>query len=257
MEYPYRDTEGQFGEMISRDGGVWSYIQGDTFEGTGDDKKDIVFGDVTGAPGYTNLRYISMRQEEKKKTMRLFQYKQKLSFFEKALGYIPVSSPNGRPGFARIRIRSVRKILAAVILLLAVAAGGTAAFLLNRGPVLDGSAIAYQLPDGVKNTDPDSILLPGFDVLEMNYTTQKVEAALLNPEGNACFFRFTISLKRDGTELYHTGLIMPGTAVTKFKINKKLEKGEYPIVITVETSDLEDPESYYNGGAVEAVLEVE
>lgn len=257
MEYPYRDTEGLSAELKSRDGGVWSYIPGDTFDGTGNDKEDMVFGDVTGAPGNTNRRYISMQQERERKTMRLFRYKYKLSFFEKIIGYIPVSSPNGKAGYARIRVRTAGKILAVVILLLALAAGGTAAFLLNRGPALDGSAIAYQLPDGVKNTDPDSILLPGFDVLEMNYATQEVEAALLNPEGNECFFKFTITLKSDGTELYHTGLIKPGTAVTKFKINKKLETGEYPIVITVETSDLEDPESYYNGGAVEAVLEVE
>lgn len=257
MEYPYRDMEGEFGKIKSRDGGVWSYIPDLTYDGSGDGKEDAVFGDVTGAPGYANLRYISRQQKGKSKTMRLYRYKQKLSFFEKILGYIPVSSPNGRDGYARIRVRSAEKILAVVILLLAVAAGGAAAFLLNRGPALDGNAIAYQLPDGVKNTDPDSILLPGFDVLEMNYATQEVEAALLNPEGNECFFKFSITLKSDGTELYHTGLIKPGTAVTKFKINKNLEKGEYPIVITVETSDLKDPESYYNGGAVEAVLEVE
>lgn len=254
MEYPYRDTEGEFGEMKSRDGGVWNYLPNDISCSAGEDKE--VFGDVTGAAGYTNLRHISMQQEGKRKTMGLFRYKQKLSFFEKVLGYIPVSSPNGKAGYARLRVRSAKKILAVLILLLAFAAGVTAAFLGNRGPDLDDNAIAYQLPDGVKNTDPDTILLPGFDVLEMNYAAQEVEAALLNPEGNECFFKFTITLKSDGTELYHTGLIKPGTAVTKFKINKKLEKGRYPIVITVETSDLKDPESFYNGGAVEAVLEV-
>lgn len=159
--------------------------------------------------------------------------------------------------FVKKKSRPAKKRLAAVILLLVLAAGGTAAFLLNRGPVLDDNAIAYQLPDGIKNTDPDSILLPGFDVLGMNYSTQEVEAALLNPEGNECYFKFSITLKSDGTELYHSDLIRPGMAVTRFKINKKLEKGRYPIVIAVETSDLEDYESYYNGGAVEAVLEVE
>ena len=130
MEYPYRDTEGLSAEMKSRDGGVWSYIPGDTFDGTGNDKEDMVFGDVTGAPGNTNRRYISMQQERERKTMRLFRYKYKLSFFEKIIGYIPVSSPNGKAGYARIRVRTAGKILAVVILLLALAAGGTAAFLL-------------------------------------------------------------------------------------------------------------------------------
>ena len=86
-----------------------------------------------------------------------------------------------------LKKKTFRKVLITVIPLLLLAAGVLIALLYNRGPDLDKNAIAYQLPDGVKNTDPDSILLPGFDVLEMNYATQKVDAAFLNPEGNECF----------------------------------------------------------------------
>ena len=166
------------------------------------------------------------------------------------------SSQDRKAGYVRIKKKTFRKVLITVILLLLLAAGVLIALLYNRGPDLDKNAIAYQLPDGVKNTDPDSILLPGFDVLEMNYATQKVDAAFLNPEGNECFFTYSVTLKSDGTRLYQTGLIKPGTAVTSFQAEKKLEKGEYPIIILVEASDMKEPEKKYNGGAVEAVLEV-
>ncbi|MBO1722676.1 hypothetical protein [Extibacter sp. GGCC_0201] len=153
--------------------------------------------------------------------------------------------------------RPVRKIMTVILLLLIAAAGVTAALTYERGPDLDKHAIAYQLPNGVKNTDPDSILMPGYDVLEMDLATKKVEVALLNPEGNDCYFKFHIILKSDGSTLYQTGLIKPGTAVTSFKIDKELKEGEYPIVLNVEAADMKDPDNLYNGGAIEAVLEVE
>lgn len=165
------------------------------------------------------------------------------------------SRPKRKTGYVRIKKKSVIIIIIAVVLLLLAAAAITV-FLNKRGPSLDKNAIAYQLPDGVKNTDPDSILLPGFDVIKVNYSTQKADAALLNPEGNECYFQYSVTLKSDGTKLYQTGLIKPGTAVAGFKLNKKLEKGKYPIVILVEATDLKDAKVKYNGGAVEAALEV-
>lgn len=65
-----------------------------------------------------------------------------------------------------------------------------------------------------------------------------------------------MTLKSDGTKLYQSGLIKPGTAVTSFQADVKLNKGEYPIVILVEACDMKDTDKKYNGGAVEAVLEV-
>ena len=93
-------------------------------------------------------------------------------------------------------------------------------------------------------------------MLEMNEETQTVDAALLNPDGNECYFKYIITLKENGEELYRTGLIKPGTAVVGFKSVKKLEKGSYPIVIKIEAADLKDTEHLYNGGAIEADLEV-
>ena len=100
------------------------------------------------------------------------------------------------------------------------------------------------------------IKIPGYGEITVASGETTWNITLLNPEGNECFFTYSVTLKSDGTRLYQTGLIKPGTAVTSFQAEKKLEKGEYPIIILVEASDMKEPEKKYNGGAVEAVLEV-
>lgn len=258
MEYKYSEQEGIFEEFKAQDGGTWEYIPLKSFLKEGNDKECIIFGDVTGTAADTALRYVSMSQSGVKKTLRIYRYQNRLPFFDKILGYIAVYNPNGKYGYVRIRKKSIKKMIAVILLFILLMIGAVTALLLNQksDPGLDDQAIAYQLPGGVKNTDPNSILLPGYDVLEMNYETQKVDAALLNPEGNDCYFKFHILLKKDGTELYQTGLIKPGTAITSFKTEKKLDKGDYPILINVDAADLKNPDNLYNGGAIEAVLKV-
>lgn len=255
MVYQYKETDG-VNEIKFKNNGTWKYVPSKLFINTEKDDDSVIFGDVTGVKAEKSLRYVSMDQAEKKYTLRIFRYKSRLTFFDKVIGYISVLNPNGQSGYVRIRKKSVKKILLSVLLLFLMLAGGYTALNYNQGPNLDENAIAYQLPDGVKNTDPNSILLPGYDILEMDSKTQKVDAALLNPEGNECYFKFSIILKSNQSELYQTGLIKPGTAITSFKINQKLKKGKYPIIIKVEATDIKDTDMHYNGGAIEAVLEV-
>lgn len=120
---------------------------------------------------------------------------------------------------------------------------------------LDKTAVSYHI-DGVKNTDENSILLPGISVINVKENDAHVEAALFNPEGNACYFRYTMILKDTEEVLYTSGLIEPGKAVTEFDLDKKFKAGTYPVEIHVETSDLKDPEIAYNGGNIDARLNV-
>ena len=256
MEYRYIKVEETQKKLKARDGSIWPYIPQKTFLEKEMDKESIIFGDVTGQVDESAPRLISMQQGEEKRTMRIRLYRSKLSFFDQVSGYMMAMAPTGKEGYVRVRKKSPLKISIAIGLLLVVLARGITAALWDRGPSLDKNAIAYQMPGGIKNTDPESIMLPGFDTLVMNYATQKVDIALLNPEGNECLFKYHIILKDSGKELYKTGLIKPGTAVTSFEVQEKLEKGKYPIVVKVDTADLKDPEKLFNGGAVEAVLEV-
>lgn len=256
MDYQYKKMEGTSKKLKAQDGTFWPYIPLKSFFDEEMDKESIIFGDATGQVDNTAPRIISMEQGGEKKTMSMLRYRRRLSFFDKVFGYIMVVAPAGKEGYVRIRKKSPLKISIVIGLLIAVLAGGITVAIWDKDPNLDENAIAYQLPGRIRNTDPDSILLPGYDTLEMNHATQKVDIALLNPDGNECSFKYHIILKDTGEELYQTGLIKPGTAVTSFTVSKNLEKGEYPIIIKVDTADLEDPEKLYNGGAIEAVLEV-
>lgn len=256
MEYLYKEIEAEYEEIRFRNAGTWKYIPLETFHRTGKDKECIIFGDVTGAMGESAINYVSMQNKDIKKKIRLFRYQNKLAMFDKVIGYIPALNSNGKEGYVRIRKKSTKNIVLTLLLIILIIAVGCFALQKNNGPDLDKNAIAYQLPNGAKNTDPNSIMLPGYDVLEMDEASQKVSAALLNPEGNECYFKFHVILKSNETELYQTGLIKPGMAVTSFKVNKKLKKGQYPIIIKVDATDLKNTDESYNGGAVEAILEV-
>lgn len=256
MEYQYKKAKAATRKLKGQDGGVWAYIPLKEFLAQGMDRESIIFGDASGSSGDNAPLHISMQQNGEEKTLRMHRYRGKLSFFDKVLGYIMATASNGKEGYVRIRKRSYIKIWILTGVLMTVIAGGVTAIFWDRGPSLDKNAIAYQLPGQVKNTDPDAIMLPGYDVLTLKQATKRVDIALLNPDGNTCYFKFTIVLKDSGEELYKTGLIKPGTAVTSFTVEKDLKKGTYPIVIKVDTADLKDPENMFNGGAVEATLEV-
>ncbi len=122
-------------------------------------------------------------------------------------------------------------------------------------PGLDKTAVSYHI-DGVKNTDEDSILLPGLSVLNGKANDTHIKAVLMNPDGNGCYFKYTIIQKDSEEVLYTSGLIEPGKAVTEFDLNKKLKAGKYPIQVIVETNDLKNPEIVYNAGNIDAQLVV-
>lgn len=69
-----------------------------------------------------------------------------------------------KKGHGTGRKKSVMKILLTVVLVFIAALGGFLFALRNQGVKLDETAIAYQMPGGVKNTDPESIMLPGYDI---------------------------------------------------------------------------------------------
>lgn len=84
---------------------------------------------------------------------------------------------------------------------------------------------------------------------------------LLNVEGNAYNLQYTIMLKETGEEIYQSKVIRPGYGVREFNMNRSFEAGEYPIVIRVNSSAMEESDNAedaaYNAGQLEAVLIVE
>lgn len=232
---------------------LWKYIP---VNHVGDqiDHKDII-GDIGCVERKKAVAVLE--GAEKEKEIHVAPFRSRLKYTQKVIGYISCRDEAGMRCYVRIIGRSVLKILIPILLLCLLAGGGIAFYMMQQGkPKLDQSAIAYQMPNGIKNEDPSQIMLPGFGTIQMDSGSHTVNAALVNPEGNPCYFKYKISLADTGEKLYESGWLEPGTAVTEWQISQTLEPGEYPISIEVHTGSLEDYEQKMNQGAIEATLEV-
>lgn len=232
---------------------LWKYIP---VRQVGDkiDHKDII-GDVGCVEQKKTVAVLEGAEEEKQ--IKVAPFGSRLKYTQKVKGYISCRDEAGMRCYVRIIGRSVAKILVPILLLCLLAGGGLVFYLMQQGkPQLDKSAIAYQMPNGVKNEDPSQIMLPGFGTIQMQSGSRTVNAALVNPEGNPCYFKYKISLTDTGEQLYESGWLEPGTAVTEWEISETLDPGQYPISIEVQTGSLEDYEQKMNQGAIDATLEV-
>ena len=188
----------------------------------------------------------------------LYVTRQKPGFFQKIIGYIHCSDEREN-GYIRIIGRSVGKIVAILLLLMVLIMAGILVYLRSKeaGPDLDKAAISYEMPENLVNTDPDSIALPGYSVLNVSASDGIVKAPLINPEGNTCYFVYKISLADTEEVLYESGYIEPGSAIPEFQLQNVPEPGSHDILIEVAAWDIEDHTQGLNGGSITAVLEVE
>lgn len=99
------------------------------------------------------------------------------------------------------------------------------------------------------------IKIPGYPSVTIPADTRTVDMALLNPEGNPCYFTFELVLKDTGETLYTSKMVPPGQAITQVTLARPLPAGEYNAVIKITTAALEDGGAM-NGANVETVLKV-
>ena len=100
------------------------------------------------------------------------------------------------------------------------------------------------------------IKIPGYPSITIPANQQEVTVALLNPEGNPCYFTFVLLLKDTGEVLYTSKLVPPGQVISSITLSRALSAGEYNAVIRISTASLEDG-SAMNGANVETVLIVQ
>lgn len=232
---------------------LWKYIPVNQMDDK-IDHKDII-GDIGCVSNKKSVAVLQSVEEDKE--ISVFPFSERLKYGQKVIGYISCRDEAGMRYYIRIVRRSVVKILLPILLLCLIAGGGLFLYMMQQGkPKLDEAAIAYQMPNGIKNEDPSQIMLPGFGTIQMESGSREIYAALANPEGNPCYFKYTVTLQETGETLYESGWLEPGTAVTEWEISETLEPGEYPIDIEVRTGSLDDYEEEMNKGAIEATLEV-
>lgn len=231
----------------------WPYLTETEAEVKGIDLNNV-FADVGSEKDYNGdcLLYSGRK-------LKLADKKKELKKSEKIYGYIPCVNENGEEGYIRI-IKKGKKWLALllILLLLIPLLLGVKYFVDQDNKIdLDEAAISYQMPNGMKNENPEEIMIPVFGELTMAEGTTEITAGFANPEGNPCYFKYSIVLKEENKVLYESKWIEPGTAVVELNVSEKLPKGNYPILIKIDTGTLEDPEVEMNSGKIESILKVE
>ena len=170
---------------------------------------------------------------------------------------------------AGIVIQKKHIVIAAVIALLLIAGGIVIGLNWNNWfgddppvsqtdpPDIDSNAQDWT-EQQLENAGGEStgIKIPGYPSITLPADTETVSVALLNPEGNPCYFTFELVLSDTDEVLYTSKLVPPGQAIYEITLSRPLAAGEYDAVIRISTTSLEDG-SAMNGANVETVLIVE
>lgn len=115
---------------------------------------------------------------------------------------------------------------------------------------LDSNAVKWTQE---KNSDPESIKIPGYSTITIPADTKNVKITLGNPEGNQCYFKFELLI--DGESLYTSDFVQAGYAIENVELQKGLKKGTYDAVIKITPYSL-NKETQYAGANVRATMEV-
>lgn len=102
----------------------------------------------------------------------------------------------------------------------------------------------------------EGIQIPGYPSITIQADTTDVTMALLNPEGNPCYFTFELVLSDTDEVLYTSKMVPPGQMVSDITLSRALSPGEYNATIRITTASLEDG-SAMNGANVETLLIVQ
>lgn len=78
--------------------------------------------------------------------------------------------------------------------------------------------------------NPDSIAIPGYEMLELKAGVKEQSLCLSNPPQNCCYFQVRLYLE-DGTLLWQSELFEPGKTSKPMVLSKTLDKGIYPDAI--------------------------
>lgn len=126
------------------------------------------------------------------------------------------------------------------------------------GIELDENAQAWdgQIPTvAVTSPHPESIEVPGYGKITIAKDTTAVQMPLHNPEGNPCYFKFTIVLDDTGETIFESKYVAPGDAVKDVTLTRPLTAGEYNATIQISTVGL-DQTTPMNGANMATVLKV-
>ena len=112
---------------------------------------------------------------------------------------------------------------------------------------VDADASAWD--DGIDTEEPreitENILVPGYSGAEMKAGDTTLSLRIGNPEENTCYLQATLQLE-DGTVLYESGLLEPGTGFEQIELNQTLEAGTYEALVHYQGYSMDEERSELN-----------
>lgn len=100
-----------------------------------------------------------------------------------------------------------------------------------------------------------SIAIPGYEYLTLTADTKERSLTLPNPEVNTCWFLITLALE-DGTQLWQSDYIAPGTVSEPIKLDIPLTAGSYKAVLRYQCFRMNEERSGLNGAETKLTLRV-
>lgn len=92
----------------------------------------------------------------------------------------------------------------------------------------------------------ESILIPGYSGASMLAGDTVLKLRIGNPEDNTCYLKATLQLE-DGTVLYESGLLEPGSGFEQIELNQTLEAGTYEAWVHYQGYSMDEARSELNG----------
>ena len=102
--------------------------------------------------------------------------------------------------------------------------------------------------------NPDSIAIPGYEMLELKADSKEQSLCMPNPPQNCCYFQISLYLE-NGVLLWQSELIEPGANSKPMVLSMALEKGMYPnAVLQYSCYSQDDNLSPLNGAETKLTL---
>ena len=158
-----------------------------------------------------------------------------------------------------ILLKPVHLLIAAVLIVALVSGSilfGMWLVRRDRDPAIeDNVKDYYDIYASAADIAAGNYAAPGYSEITFPAGKRDVQIILPNPQGNPCYFRYTLILRDTGEELYRSGLIEPGKAVTDIRLFRPLEAGDYVLELRIEAFSLEE-RAAMNGINMEVDLKV-
>lgn len=126
----------------------------------------------------------------------------------------------------------------------------------GRGLVVSADASDWDKGLEDKSGGASGIKIPGYGELTIGKDAGGFQMSLVNPEGNPCYFKYTLEIPEMSAVLYDSDLIEPGKAITEFAVENLPEKGDYDLYINISTYSLDESLESMNGAQVKTILHV-